>query len=187
MDIIPVELLTLIATDTFDIFVTLLRVPVIGTRLCEWYPQLIARGRFISIVETNNGKFTYLNNQLHSFNDRPAVEYASGKKQWYKYGQLHRRDLHAVEWVGGTKDWYWNDKQHRGDDLPATIYTNGSKEWYWHGEPHRENDQPAVIYANGTKQWHWHGKLRRANNLPVIETADGTKYIRRGGDIIQQT
>ena len=111
MDTIPVELLTMIAVDSFDIFVTLLRVPMIGVRLCDYYPQLIARGRFIRVVENNNDKFTYLNNRLHSFNDWPAYISKDGDKYWWWHGERHRENEQpAIECTDGSKFWYVNGK-----------------------------------------------------------------------------
>jgi hypothetical protein len=176
MDMISVELLTLIATDNFNIFITLLQVPTIGQRLCEWYPQMTARGKFITYKNNSGCKKSYLNNRLHSFNNQPAVEYAtSGDKKWYWNGKLHRRDLPAVECVNGDKCWYWNGERHRENDLPAIEYaTSGSKCWYWHGKRHRRN-LPAIERANGIKEWYWNGKRHRRNDLHAIECANGRK------------
>jgi hypothetical protein len=82
MDTIPVELLTIIATDSFELFITLLQVPTIGQRLCEWYPQITAREKFITIDTDSERTRTFLAGRLHSFNDQPAVKYAtSGDKK----------------------------------------------------------------------------------------------------------
>jgi hypothetical protein len=135
MDTIPVELVTIIATDSFELFTTLLQVPTIGQRLCEWYSQMTARGKFITYKIDSGGKSSYLNNRRHSFNDLPAIEGANGDKYWYRHGQQHRRDLPAIEYAtSGTKIWYWNGQLHRENDLPAVEYANGRKEWYIHGK-----------------------------------------------------
>jgi hypothetical protein len=175
MDTIPVELLTQIAVNDLVLFTTLLQVPTIGQRLCEWYPQMTARGKFITYKNNSGCKYSYLNNRLHSFNDQPAIDYASGNKYWYRRGKLHRRDLPAIEGVSGSKEWYWHGKLHRENDLPAGEYAIGAKEWYWHGQLHRENDLPAIVWPNGNKQWYWHSKRHRENDLPAIECADGRK------------
>ena len=71
----------------------------------------------------------------HRDNDKPAVLYGKGVKQW---------------WVNG--------KLHRDGDKPALIYNNGAKQWWLNGECHRDGDNPAVI-SDGTKFWYIHGKL----------------------------
>ena len=161
MDSLPVELVvTIIAIDSFELFTALLRVCTIGNRLCEEYPQQIAREKFIT---TNHiGTKTYLNGKLHSFNGKYANINALCVKYWYKYGKLHRRDQPAIEYANGDNDWYWNDERHRENDQPAVENANGGKEWYWYGKPHRENDLvPALVeYTNG-KKWYLHGKFYR--------------------------
>jgi hypothetical protein len=159
MDSLPVELLTMIAVDSFDLFTMLLRVPTIGNRLCEQYPQLIAKEKFILAKVTNVGICTYLNGKPHSFNEQPAVVHANSKN-WYRYGKRHRdADMPAIDCASGDKYWYWNGQQHRENDLPAIDCASGDKYWYWNGQQHRENDKPAVECAtSGTKVWYIHGK-----------------------------
>src|SRR3990167_8678360 len=50
---------------------------------------------------------------------------------WYDFesGKLHREDGPAVEWASGGKEWDRNGKLHR-EDGPACEYANGSKYWY---------------------------------------------------------
>jgi hypothetical protein len=123
MDTIPVELVTIIATDSFELFITLLQVPTIGQRLCEWYPQMTARGKFITYKIDSDCKKSYLNNRLHSFNDQPAAEYENGNKYWYRHGKRHRRNLPAIEWCNGYKQWYWKGKCRRENDLPTIEWS----------------------------------------------------------------
>ena len=135
MDALPIELVTLIATDTFELFTILLLVPTIGLRLCAEYPQMYAKGKFISNYVNKNGSiYTYLNDKLHSFNDQPAFIRANGDKFWHKYGQIHR-----------------------GGDKPAIVYVDGRRCWFWRNERHRENNLPAI--EDGYKSWYIHGKL----------------------------
>jgi hypothetical protein len=163
MDTLPVELVTQIAIDTFELFITLLRVPTIGNRLCEQYPQLLAKEKFICInVITSYGSIhSYLNSMKHSFNDQPAMDCAtSGDKYWYANGERHREnDQPASECTNGYKSWYLYGKRHRRNDLPAVEWVNGDKHWYLYGQRHRENDKPAIEYANGRKEWFIHGKF----------------------------
>ena len=133
MDTLPIELVTIIAVDTFELFVTLLRVNTIGQRLCAEYPQLVAKKKFINTFIDTFGTRTYLNNKLHSFNDQPAVMFNSHGKKWYRHGKLHRRNLPAVIYPS-SEYWYWNGLRHRDNDLPAFECTFGTKEWYVHGE-----------------------------------------------------
>jgi len=49
--------------------------------------------------------------ELHRLNDKPAVEYPDGEKEWYKNGLRHREnDKPAVERPNGKKEWYINGK-----------------------------------------------------------------------------
>ncbi len=57
-----------------------------------------------SIKIINNYICRYLNNELHSINDIPAVESLDGKDlQWFKHGKLHR------------------DNDINGNSLPALV------------------------------------------------------------------
>jgi len=58
--------------------------------------------------------------EYHRDGDLPAVEYANGKKAWYKNGQLHRdNDLPAVIYYWGDKYWYQNGLCCRSDNWIA--------------------------------------------------------------------
>ena len=70
--------------------------------------------------------------------------------------KLHRKDGPAIESASGSKEWWLNGKLHR-EDGPAIELADGTKEWWVNGKPHRE-DGPAVEYADGTKQWFLNGK-----------------------------
>ena len=137
MDSLPIELVTIIACDSFELFTTLLHVPTIGNRLCEQYPQMIARSKFISIWSGGYVTRTYLNGRLHSIDDQPAIIniHECVCNYWYKYG-----------------------KKHRGGDLPAYVNTDGSKAYYWNGLYHRDDNLPAIEFANGEKAWFIHGE-----------------------------
>jgi len=76
-------------------------------------------------IETRNDK-----NELHSFNDKPAIKYNDLTKEWYKEGKLHRLNGPAVDYIYGTKFWYKEGKRHRLDG-PAREFENGDKEWYY--------------------------------------------------------
>jgi len=82
-----------------------------------------------------NNKIEILNDkdELHSFNDKPAIRYKNETKCWYKEGKLHRLDGPAVEFGNGYKFWYKEGKCHRVDG-PAREYSDGTKEWYYEGK-----------------------------------------------------
>jgi hypothetical protein len=92
--------------------------------------------------------------ELHRL-DGPAVEYPSGKEEWYQDGLLHRFGGPAVIHDDGTKEWYQNGKLHRLDG-PALETLNGHKQWYVGGKRSRE-DGPAIIYSDGIKRWYFDG------------------------------
>jgi len=70
--------------------------------------------------------------------------------------------------------WMLCGQPHRGNDLPAIIYTSGVQCWYQHGQKHRDNDLPAIIYADGSQFWYQHDQIRRDNGLPAAIYANGT-------------
>jgi hypothetical protein len=65
--------------------------------------------RIKHIYTFHGSHFYYLDNKLHSFDDRPAETHAVGISVWYYYGEIHRIDQPALI----TKDacyWYVHDK-----------------------------------------------------------------------------
>jgi len=69
--------------------------------------------------------------ELHSFNDNPAVT-TIGTKQWYKEGKRHRLDGPAIISANRYKYWYQNGKQHRLDGPAVEI--DEYKLWYYKGK-----------------------------------------------------
>jgi len=61
--------------------------------------------KYYNRVETYNDK-----DELHSFNDNPAVDYNDGDKWWYKEDKLHRLNGPAIEWANGGKGWFYEGK-----------------------------------------------------------------------------
>ena len=49
--------------------------------------------------------------QFHRDDGCPAAEYASGHKEWYINGKLHREDGPASEWSDGTLSWFIDGKR----------------------------------------------------------------------------
>jgi len=114
---------------------------------------------FEILVETVNDE-----GERHSFNDKPAVEWDDGDKEWYKEGELHRLDGPAMDCSNGDEAWYKEGLYHRLDG-PAVTWCDGAKEWdtkEWYKEDKRHRaDGPAVEYGkdnNGKKEWYYEGK-----------------------------
>jgi len=49
--------------------------------------------------------------ELHSFNNKPAVDFSNGNKFWYKKNKIHRLDGPAIEYNDGYKSWYYEGKK----------------------------------------------------------------------------
>jgi len=87
-----------------------------------------------------------------------------GNKYWRnKGGQFHREDGPAIEYASGGKEWRRDDLLHRADG-PALEFANGDKVWYLNGKLHRE-DGAAVEHADGTYEWHLNGKRMSSAEL----------------------
>ena len=131
---------------------------------CKKFSQIIRKlrrnflNKFTMINDNGNYTSYELNGKLHRENDKPALEWENGDKEWWVNGKCHREnDKPAIEWVYGGKEWYVNGKLHRENDKPAFEGANGNKSWYVNGKLHRENDKPALEYANGDKSWYVNG------------------------------
>jgi len=61
----------------------------------------------------HNGRIEIRNDkdELHSFNDKPAIRYSNGDKEWYKENKRHRLDGPAIEWNNGHNSWYYEGKK----------------------------------------------------------------------------
>ena len=112
----------------------------------------------VTVGEYSPGTIRYYKpgtEELHRI-DGPAVEFASGTKNWFQNGMRHRVDGPAVVTAHGDKCWWQNDKRHRIDG-PAIESASGTKCWYQDGKRHRI-DGPAVEYANGDVEYYIHGE-----------------------------
>jgi hypothetical protein len=109
------------------------------------------------IVEVYEDRTEWRNEagELHR-EDGPAIELASGYKEWWVNGALHREDAPAIEVNDGYKARYLNGQLHR-EDGPAVEWSDGSKEWWVNGARHR-TDGPAVERANNHKAWYLNGE-----------------------------
>ena len=118
------------------------------------------------IIEYSISAQYHIDNKLHRYNDKPAIEWSIGSKEWFQNGTLYRdNDKPAVEWSDGSKYWYQNGKCHRDNDKPAVEYPNGRKEWWQNDKLHRDNDKPAVEWSDGSKDWYQNGVfIRRSKN-----------------------
>lgn len=138
--------------------------------LNEWTKSLEITTREL-LYQTFWCNMTRVNNCLHRTDDKPAIEYEDGDKEWYFNNKRHRAesgDKPAVEYVDGYKAWYLHDKLHRSNDKPA-IEGNGQKEWWINGKRHRSCGQPAIVRANGNQEWWIDSK--RIDPLCVEEEA----------------
>jgi hypothetical protein len=84
---------------------------------------------------------SYRESQLLDLINKPTEITSYGTKKWKnKEGKYHRgNDKPAVEWVDGRKDWYINGLRHRENDKPAIEYSDGSKLWYINGKFIKQN------------------------------------------------
>jgi hypothetical protein len=105
--------------------------------------------------------------KLTHFDTGPAIIHADGSTEWWRHGKRHRdNSLPAVEYASGTKEYYVNNLNHRADG-PAVIRSCGDTLWYFEGKLHREG-APAVTLINGTTKWYYMGNLHREDG-PAIE------------------
>ena len=98
-------------------------------------------------INSHGTKFWYVNDKLHSEDDRPAAEFTNGDKHWFQYGQRHRADGPAVSFINGQRHWYRNDVLHRIDG-PALQCNDPPDYWYIDGIQISEiqfNQHPLVL------------------------------------------
>ena len=82
-------------------------------------------------------------------------------------------------WASGTKEWWLNGKLHR-EDGPAVEGADGSKEWYLNGKRHRE-DGPAIEWDDGSKSWWLNGKrVTEKEVLALKATCNGREVVIDG-------
>jgi len=84
---------------------------------------------------TSSAGFSTFNddNQLHSFDDKPAIIMTNGTKYWLENGLWHRLDKPAMITNDGIKCWFKKGLLHR-DNGPAIILADGTSYWYYEGE-----------------------------------------------------
>jgi hypothetical protein len=96
--------------------------------------------------------------------------------KWYKAKNIKLKLLEKYTNKNGNQFWYKNGKQHRDNDLPASICVNGSQHWFINGKIHRDNDLPAVIWSDGDQFWYQNGKRHRDNDLPAVIYSNGQQH-----------
>ena len=109
MDLLPVELLHVIASFDVRAYKNLLAIP------------FFARSLNPSIRTDYMIEFGY------------SVKITKYSIEWYRNGERHRDNGPAIEFTNGTKCWYLNGEYHR-EDGPAVEYSNGYKIWYLNGK-----------------------------------------------------
>lgn len=136
----------------------------------------LAETRYRTGVETivsDEKTETRRNGLLHSIKDAPAVIHASGKREWYKDGLLHRTRGPAMVYDGdGYKlRQYWINGKRHNPNGPAMVFIHSGgdfrREWWINGKRHRA-DGPAVVLKqnhNGilltAQEWCRRGKYHR--------------------------
>jgi hypothetical protein len=80
------------------------------------------------INDSDGTKVTFKNNILHSYNDKPAVEWRDGSKYWYRNGMNHRLYGPAVEF-NNDKYWYLFDKEYSEDEYNEIM--KNAPLFYW--------------------------------------------------------
>jgi len=79
---------------------TMLELPT-GTKVWVMNPE-----------ELDPKNFDWLRAILHRENNKPAVEFPSGEKRWYKENKLHRENgKPAIIWNNGSKEYWINGKR----------------------------------------------------------------------------
>jgi hypothetical protein len=75
-------------------------------------------------------------------------------------GKLHHIDGPAIEWASGRREWWLNGNRHR-DDGPAVEWSDGSREWWLNGKCHHI-DGPAAKWVSNARMTKWFLRMMRA-------------------------
>ncbi len=76
----------------------------------QWYgrpPHSLPDGSYIDI----DGNICYVKDGKWHKEDGPAIEWSSGRKEWYRNGKYHREDGPAREWDIYAA-WYVDGRKH---------------------------------------------------------------------------
>jgi hypothetical protein len=86
-----------------------------------------------NLIITELGTKTYQSILGFHREDGPALEFDTGRKEWWLNGKKHREDGPAVEHSGLYEEWWINGKLHR-EDGPALKRADGAISWFADGE-----------------------------------------------------
>jgi len=73
-------------------------------------------------------------NEVHSFDDKPAIKRNNGDKSWYKEGKIHRMNGPAIELNNGYKYWFYEDREVECDssyEFHRIINGFGAKHFFY--------------------------------------------------------
>jgi hypothetical protein len=111
------------------------------------------------------------NKLLHQTNDREAIRWANGDREWARYGLMHRDGgKPSFEGANGARGWQVDGLTHRHDG-PACIDAIGTEAWYQRGYLHRE-DGAALTQLDGGWAFIDHDRNHRRDDLPAIFALD---------------
>lgn len=137
---------------------------------------------FSGMVENRYGdKAWYVDGQLSSLYDFPAVEMSYGAKYWFRNGFCHRENAPAVEFMNKRVEW-WNNGLLTRKDGPTYSLLDSNIHWRIIQEEKEVNDIPknytgilrAFIDESEHIQYRLNGKLHRITE-PALEYK--TKFI----------
>ncbi len=166
-----------------------------GTR--SWYKQGILKrkiypdntkqiyNRFGKLVKTyhSNGLIeTVKDDELHSYNDEPAITMPDGTRLWYQNGKLHRELEKPAVVSQNEVSFYFDGKLIEGryfigSDLILVRSEDGSYESYHKGLPHSYMDKPAIYNAaTGLSEWYNMGLLVKQEVIINQEPTDPSSF-----------
>ena len=83
------------------------------------------------IDDKNGDKYTFKDNEYHSYNGKPAIEWRNGSKFWFRNGMFHRLYGPAIE---GSDGWYLFGRKYSEDayneimkNVPLFYWLNRDK------------------------------------------------------------
>jgi hypothetical protein len=80
------------------------------------------------VIDKYGAKFWYdSDGKLHR-DDGPAIEHASGAKEWFQHGNIHREDGPAGEWIDGYKEWFLNNRHLSFDEWLHKVEISDEKQ-----------------------------------------------------------
>lgn len=128
-------------------------------------------GKLWKVITWTGEITTYLNGELHSYDDKPA-RLTKGYDAWYQNVLSHR--MGGPAFIGKEapflkEGWWEYGKKHRVGG-PAIVNWDGTEEWWTHGVQVEKPaapvpaDQAEFTYKDGRK-----GLVKMVDGLPVIQ------------------